>query len=93
MRLSCLVQIQNQIAAGCDGEAIKVSVLHWDPFFKEPLVQESGPLQDASALQLRGDQQADLEIIRIAEIGMQAVGSFHDIQPLGLNGDRLFKPE
>ena len=80
---------KHQITLPGNLKFFKIPVFHRNPCFKEAFVQEFRPFQNPLPLQLGRDGQAEFQIIDIAEIRMQTVGSFDDGDPLGLDRDRV----
>ena len=74
-----------------NGKSIKVSVLHRNPLFKKPFMEESGAFQNPLLLGFFVHGQQNLQIVGVAEIGMVAVSTFYDVQPFGSNGNRSGK--
>ena len=72
-------------------ENFKISVLHGNPFFKEPFVEKYGALQNSLSLGFFINGQNDLQIVGVAEIGMVAVSTFYDVQLFGSDHNRRGK--
>ena len=60
-----------------DCKTSEVSVLHRNPLFKKPFMEESGPFQDPLSLGFFVHGQQNLQIVGVAEIGMVAVSTFY----------------
>ena len=75
-----------------DCKTSKVSILHENPLFKKPFMEESGAFQNPLSLGFFVHGQQDLQIVGVAEIGMVAVSTFYDVQLFGSNSDRSSKP-
>ena len=65
--------LYNKICLTGDCKTIEVSILHRNPFLKEPFMKKRGALQYPLPLGFFVHGQQDLQIVGVSKIGMVAV--------------------